>query len=70
MRVNASRKRHRQLHVWLDAEEGRLLALLAEHFGESGSVIVRRLIRVAASRMSVSNANVPASPTAKGSQPE
>lgn len=43
--------RSRQLHVWLDSEDLRMLSGLARHVRESRSVVVRRLIRVAAGRL-------------------
>jgi hypothetical protein len=49
--AKSTRGRPRQLHVWLDNEDLRMLSVLARHFRESHSVVVRRLIRVAAGRI-------------------
>lgn len=50
------RVRSNQLHVWLDQHEADLLARLASHYRESESVLVRRLIRLAATRVVATSA--------------
>ncbi len=43
--------RNHQLHVWLDGSDVGALKMLESYFRESGSVVVRRLIRAAAAKV-------------------
>ena len=47
----ASRTRQHQLHIWLDSDERSALARLEAYYRESGSTLVRRLIRAAAGKI-------------------
>lgn len=51
VRKNADEARDRQLHVWMDARDWEALEVLSDHYRESHSVVVRRLLRVAAARV-------------------